>query len=77
VSFRDWHDALEKGSLSEAERAALRREIVSFLHHCKTRRIPVTIACAKDYLAEPDKGKAGAARAALRWFAEGTKAVRL
>lgn len=76
VSFPGWKEALARSNLSPVVQAAHTREILTFLHLCKTKHAPATVALAKQHLAarEPqttaDAGgqTVSPARAALRWF---------
>jgi integron integrase len=68
VSFPEWPQALAAAPLSAAKRTAFVREILAFLHVCKTRHAPVSIALAREYLAAGTRRDQVAAREALRWF---------
>jgi hypothetical protein len=59
---------LTQTSLTPQLKSAYTREILSFLHHCKTIRAAVTGERAKNYLIEREKRSSGPAREALRWF---------
>ena len=62
ISFPEWNTAL-MAAVPAAQREAYRREILSFLRHCKLRHAPATIALARQYVAGHES-----ARVALRWF---------
>lgn len=68
VSFPQWQQALAAAPLSAAQRTAFVREILAFLHVCKTRHAPVSIALAREYLAAGTRRDPEVARDALRWF---------
>jgi integron integrase len=67
-SFPEWKEALAAAALDEAQRAAFRRAILRFLHECKVRHAPATVALAKTHLTGCERQGAGADREALRWF---------
>src|SRR5512133_42614 len=75
VSFAPWSDKLESSPLPDALRTAFRREIMAFLHHCKTREIVATAALAKSYLTDRDDPELELTQAALRWFVTRGSAV--
>ena len=52
VSFPEWKEALLRASLNAAEREAYRREILAFLHACKTGHAPATAGFMKQH---PDR----------------------
>jgi integron integrase len=68
ISFPGWKDALAALALPPASKEAFRREILSFLKHCKEAHSPATAAVAKQYLEVREKLSRGPAREALRWF---------
>ena len=51
-----------------ATEATYCREILQFLHHCKTQGAPATVLRAKRYLEVSELDDAACARDALRWF---------
>lgn len=71
ISFPEWKTALMRAGLAIHEREVFRREILTFLRHCKVRRAPATIAGAREYLADREsltsgRGPGGGSRASLR-----------
>jgi integron integrase len=68
ISFPDWKVQLANAGLKSGEHEAFRREIVTFLKHCKDTRSPATAALAKQYLEQREKISRAPAREALRWF---------
>jgi len=68
VSFPEWQHVLAAAPLPAAWRTVFVREILAFLHVCKTRRAPVSIALAREYLAAGTRRDPAVAREALRWF---------
>jgi hypothetical protein len=68
LSFPEWKAALIREPWPPAKTESFRREILSFLRHCKQRHAPATVALIKRYLSEQEKRGAGQAREALRWF---------
>lgn len=68
VSFPEWKQALATAGLSAAAEEAYRREIISFLKHCKTQHVPATVMLAKQYVEQQERLRAGPVRVALRWF---------
>ena len=66
VSFPEWKSALS-GVENELQET-YRREVVSFLHHCKKLHAPATIALARSYLQDRERTHRGPAREGLRWF---------
>ena len=77
ISFPGWKQALTIALRDEATRRAFEREIITFLHHCKTRHAPATVGLAKQYLEQREKQVSGPVREALRWFCkEGIKQRR-
>jgi len=75
VSFPEWKAVLARAPLVEAERESFRREILSFLHHCKALRVPATPELMKHYLVERERRSTGPAREALRWFYRAAKGL--
>lgn len=65
VSFPEWSKSA--AALPAGVQAMVRRHVIRFLHFCKTRHAPASVALAREYLA--DRGPADPAREALRWFA--------
>ncbi len=59
---------LRDSAISPFERGVFEREIISFLHFCKTRHSPVTIEFIRFYLQEIGAQEASASRRALLWF---------
>ncbi len=74
VSFPRWKAALSQAALSPNLREAFRREILTYLHHCKVRRSPVSVASIKLYLDGRERQSTGPAREALRWFYRAARA---
>jgi integron integrase len=68
ISFRGWSGALRDSELSPYKKGVFEREIISFLHFCKARHSPVTIALIKVYLQEIGGQGVSVAREALLWF---------
>jgi integron integrase len=68
VSFPGWKSALALSNLSPVVKASHTREILTFLHHCKRTRSPVTVALIKQWLAGRETAAGGPAHLALRWF---------
>jgi hypothetical protein len=68
ISFPDWKETLARADLSPDRREAFRREILSFLKHCKDTHSPATALLAKQYLEVRERLTRGPAREALRWF---------
>ena len=68
VSFPQWQHSLAAAGLPDAQRAAFRREIMAFLHHCKVAHAPASITLARQFLATRDGSASTLARDALRWF---------
>lgn len=75
VSFPEWKQALAKAGLSSAGEAAYRREIITFLKHCKTHHVPATVLLAKQYVEMQERMRSGPVRIALRWFFRAAKAA--
>lgn len=67
LRFPEWFGVLWRAQLPPAVRSSHRREIIRFLHFCRERRAPATIALAKHYLTV-HAGHAVPARDALRWL---------
>jgi len=77
ISFPNWKVVLAQAGMDGNRREAFRREILSFLKHCKEARSPATAALAKQYLEVREKLSRAPAREALRWFyREGTVRMR-
>ncbi len=68
VSFPEWKTALAQAPLAERAREGFRREILTFLRHCKANRTAVTVEVIKQYLSARERQSTGPAREALRWF---------
>ena len=68
VSFFDWKEVLAAAPLAPERKEQFRREILSFLKHCKNTRSPATAEVAKNYLEVREKLVRGPSREALRWF---------
>lgn len=68
VSFPDWNQALERSGLPDLRQQLFRREIISFLSHCKKGHAPASIILAKQYLDRLPEQARTSARDALRWF---------
>lgn len=75
VSFPEWKQALAAAGLSAAAETAYRREIISFLKHCKTQHVPATVLLAKQYVETQERLRIGPVRMALRWFFRTAKAA--
>lgn len=76
VSFPQWKEALATSGLPASQIGAFTREIITFLKHCKTLRVPATVLLAKQYVENQERLRAGPVRAALRWFFRAAKAPR-
>lgn len=68
ISFPNWKIALSQAALTDTAKEAYRREILSFLKHCKASRAAATTEVAKKYLMERERLSRAPAREALRWF---------
>ena len=68
VSFPQWKAELSRAALSPDRREAFRREILSYLHHCKILHAPASAESMKQYLVGREQQSAGPSREALRWF---------
>jgi hypothetical protein len=68
ISFKGWNLVLRDAGISPFERGVFEREIISFLHFCKTRHSPVTIELIRFYLQEVGAQETSASRRALLWF---------
>jgi integron integrase len=71
VSFPQWKVELSRAPLDSDQREAFRKEILSYLHHCKLLHSPASGESMKLYLVEREKRSSGPAREALRWFYRG------
>jgi hypothetical protein len=70
ISFKGWSAVLKAADVPPFEKGVFEREIISFLHFCKTRHSPVTIELIRFYLQEIGAQEASASRRALLWFVE-------
>lgn len=68
VSFPHWKVELSRAALSPGQREAFRREILSYLHHCKIQHAPASAESMKHYLIGRERQSTGPSREALRWF---------
>lgn len=68
ISFPTWKVTLAQAGMDATRQEAFRREILSFLKHCKDTRVPATADLAKQYLSVRERLSRGPAREALRWF---------
>lgn len=68
ISFPNWKEALARSALPPAERAQFEREIIAFLHLCKSRHAPASVLLAQAHLAERERSGHADARPALRWL---------
>ena len=68
ISFRGWSSVLRDSDVSPFKKGTFEREIISFLHFCKTRHAPVTIMLIRSYLQDEGRQGASVARDALLWF---------
>lgn len=68
ISFRGWNGVLRDSAESPYKVGVFEREIISFLHFCKSRRAPVSIALIKVYLQEAGAQGGSVTREALLWF---------
>lgn len=68
VSFPNWKSALANLSLTPEVKEAYRREILTFLTYCKSKRAAATPMLATEYLLVREKLTSQPAREALRWF---------
>jgi integron integrase len=59
--------------LSSAQKGVYQIAIIEFLHHCKERHAPATIAFAKEHLAGQPASTIDRTREALRWFFRGAQ----
>lgn len=73
VSFPQWKAELVRAELSPERREAFRREILSYLHHCKVQRSPASVESMRQYLSGRERQFPGPAREALRWFYRAAK----
>ena len=62
IWFPDWKAALAAEAWPAEKTGAFRREVLSFLHHCKVRRAPATVMLMKQYLPEEERQRAKLAR---------------
>jgi integron integrase len=70
ITFSSWKQALAAAGLPLAQRQDFHRAILGFLHVCKARRQPASVAAIRRYLEELRGAgrEIVAPRAALRWF---------
>ena len=54
VSFQEWNAVLGAEPMSQEVKALYRKEIVSFLHHCKVHHAGASIMRGEEY--QPDDG---------------------
>jgi integron integrase len=73
VSFPQWKLELSRAALSPEQRKAFRREILSYLHHCKILHTPASAESMKQYLVGRERQSTGPSREALRWFYRAAK----
>ena len=59
---------MRESDLSPYQKGVFEREIISFLHVCKTRHESVSIRLMKSYLQETGAQESSASRLALLWF---------
>lgn len=70
ISFKGWSAVLKATDVPPFEKGVFEREIISFLHFCKTRHSPVTIELIRFYLQDCGAQETSASRRALLWFVE-------
>lgn len=75
VSFPEWKQALFASGLPAGQAEAYRREIITFLKHCKTQHAPATVLLAKHYVEAQERLRTGPVRLALRWFFQTAKSI--
>ena len=68
ISFPAWQAALFAEPWTPEKTDAYRREVLSFLRHCKVTHAPATVSVIKQYLAAQEQQGAELTRPALRWF---------
>lgn len=68
VSFPSWKESLAQAGLPPDRHSAYTREIIAFLRHCKSHRVPVSAELARQYLETRERQTTAPAREALRWF---------
>lgn len=73
VSFPHWKEALARTRLSDGQKTAYTREIITFLKYCRSVRSPATVLLAKRYVEENERIRTGPVRLALRWFFQAAK----
>ncbi len=77
ISFPNWKHTLAESDLNLDRQAVFRREIISFLRHCKVKHAPASVELIRQWLALKEKQSDGPAHLALRWFyREGTRSGR-
>lgn len=73
ISFPNWKQTLAESDLNQDRQTVFRREIISFLRHCKVKHAPASVELIRQWLALKEKQSDGPAHLALRWFyREGT-----
>ena len=68
VSFQEWNTVLGAAPMSQEVKTLYRKEIISFLHHCKVHHAGASIMLIKEYLAVVEGQRQSCARVALRWW---------
>jgi integron integrase len=68
LTFPNWKEALAGASLPPAVRGEYQREIIWFLHHCKSRHARATGVLADEYIDRLAPWQAARATRALGWF---------
>jgi hypothetical protein len=77
IYFPEWKEQLSGVGLGAEDQEAYRREILTFLKHCKAGRTAATVEVARRFLVERERASRGPAREALRWFFRaGARAMR-
>jgi integron integrase len=75
ITFPQWKEVLAQAKLSPEVKDSHRREIITFLHHCRSSHAPATIALIKQWLAKREQMPDGPAHLALRWFYRAGKTI--
>lgn len=73
LSFPNWKEVLATAGLGSAVEESYRQEVIALLKFCKTRRVPVTVRLAKQYVEAHENSRRGPVRAALRWFVQAAR----
>lgn len=77
--FPQWVRALQRAGLPPAVASNHRREIITFLLHCRKAHAPASLALIRCYLSQREARGDQGARVALRWFyrhaGQGTKPI--